>query len=55
MAASEREARSLVQHLSDQAGLCVADVAALARVTCNDTRVEARFRPRGSRRMAFLH
>jgi hypothetical protein len=41
-AADRGEARSLVQHLSDQAGLCVADGARLLRVTCNDSRVEAR-------------
>ena len=39
-----QEARSLVQHLSDQAGLCVTDCARLARVACNDSRVEVRRR-----------
>ena len=37
-----QEPRSLVQHLSDQAGLCVTDCARLARVACNDSRVEVR-------------
>jgi hypothetical protein len=40
--AERSEARSLVQHLSDQASVCVADCARLARVACNDSRVEAR-------------
>jgi hypothetical protein len=39
---SRGEARSLVQHLSDQAGACVADSTQLARVVCHDSRAEAR-------------
>jgi hypothetical protein len=50
--AAPQEARSLVQHLSDQAGLCVTDCARLARVACNDSRVEVRRRG-GSLRKAL--